>query len=231
MVGPTLEYERVITEDSSAAINSNDIWGGRARVNLSLKKGKAVPYVALGAYRDLELGGLHFNRAPETIVHPVVGLDLVGGVHTLLLNSGYRVDLRDEDFGRDRLAHIDATWAFPLPKHLHGEVIWDAYSFQWGDNAIQQHDFVTSSLALAGFTEGGWAFVLYNDWTNDPLVDSTGNITDQTYLAGEVQWQPTDSTTLKGFYGAYKAGIRCAGGQCKRLPGFEGARVTATIAF
>ena len=231
MVGPSLEYERVITEDSSAAVNSNDIYGGRARVNLSLRKGKAIPYVAVGAYRDLELGGLHFNRAPETIVHPVVGLDLQGDMYRVIFNSGYRLDSRDDGYGQDRLAHIDATWAFPLPKHLHGELIWDAYRFQWGDNAIQQHDFTTSSLAFATFTQNGWAFIVYNDWTNDPLVDSTGNITDQTYLAGEVQWQPTDSTTLKAFYGAYKAGIRCAGGQCKRLPGFEGGRVTATVTF
>lgn len=231
MVGPSLDYERVITEDSSAEVNSNDVWGARARVNLSLRKGRAIPYVAVGTYRDNELGGLHFNRAPETIFHPVVGLDLQGEIHRVILNTGLRRDVRDDGYGQDRLAHIDATWAFPLPKHLHGEIIWDAYRFQWGDNAIQQHDFVTSSLAFAGFTQSGWAFVVYNDWTNDPLVDSTGNITDSTYLAGEVQWQPTDSTTLKAFYGAYKAGIRCAGGQCKRLPGFEGARVTATVAF
>ena len=30
---PTLEYENVITEDSSAAVNSNDLWGARVRAD------------------------------------------------------------------------------------------------------------------------------------------------------------------------------------------------------
>jgi hypothetical protein len=229
MVGPSLEYENVITEDSSAAVNSNDIWGARARVNLSLKKGAIIPFVALGAYRDNELGGLHFNRAPETIFHPLIGVDLQGDTQKLILNTGVRVDVRDDGYGQDTLAHLDATWAFPVGP-VHGEVIWNGYQFQWGDNANQQEDFYTSSLSLAAQTHR-WTFVAYNDITNDPLVDSTGNITDQVYLAGEVQYQPNDRTTLKAFYGAYKAGIRCAGGQCKRLPGFEGARATATVTF
>ena len=231
MVGPSLEYERVITEDSSAAVNSNDIYGGRVRSQLSLRKGKAIPYVEVGAYRDLELGGLHFNRAPETIVHPVLGIDLQGSHQQLILNTGYRYDLRDDGFGADRLAHIDATWAFPLAGPFHGELIVDAYRFQWGDNENQQHDFFTSSLSGAVLTEGGWVFVLYQDYTDDPLVNSTGNITDTVYLAGEVQYQPTERATIKAFYGAYKAGIRCAGGQCRRLPGFEGARVSAAVTF
>ena len=229
MVGPSLEYENVITEDSSAAVNSNDIWGARTRVNLSLKQGMIIPYVAVGAYRDNELGGLHFNRAPETIFHPLVGIDLQGTHQKLILNSGYRVDIRDDGYGQDRMAHLDMTWAFPLGP-VHGEVIWNGYQFQWGDNANQQEDFYTSSLSLAAQTHR-WTFVAYNDITNDPLVDSVGNITDTVYLAGEVQYQPNDRTTLKAFYGAYKAGIRCAGGQCKRLPGFEGARASATFVF
>lgn len=231
MVGPSLEYERVITEDSSAAVNSNDVYGGRVRAALSLRKGKAIPFVALGAYRDLELGGLHFNRAPETIFHPVAGIDLQGAHQQLILNTGYRYDLRDDGFGADRLVHIDATWAFPLVGPFHGELIVDAYRFQWGENAQQQHDFVTSSLSAAVLTEGGWVFVLYNDYTGDPLVTSTGNLSENAYLAGEVQYQPTDRVTVKGFYGAYKAGIRCAGGQCRRLPGFEGARLSAAVTF
>ncbi|MCP4804675.1 MAG: hypothetical protein GY913_33990 [Proteobacteria bacterium] len=231
MVGPSLEYERVITEDSSAAVNSNDVYGGRVRTSLSLKKGKVIPFVAVGAYRDLELGGLHFNRAPETIVHPVMGIDFQGAHQQLILNTGYRYDLRDDGFGADRLAHIDATWAFPLVGPFHGELIVDAYKFQWGDNENQQHDFVTSSLSAAVLTEGGWVFVVYQDYTDDPLVNSSGNITDSVYLAGEAQYQPTDRVTVKGFYGAYKAGIRCAGGQCRRLPGFEGARLSCAVTF
>jgi NADH-quinone oxidoreductase subunit L len=37
--------------------------------------------------------------------------------------------------------------------------------------------------------------------------------------------------TIKAFYGAYKSGIRCSGGQCRVLPGFEGARVSLVASF
>ena len=36
---------------------------------------------------------------------------------------------------------------------------------------------------------------------------------------------------LKAFYGAYKSGIRCAGGQCKQLPAFEGARASVVFSL
>ncbi|MCB9745480.1 MAG: hypothetical protein H6741_28390 [Alphaproteobacteria bacterium] len=234
-VGPTLEYERVITEDSSAAVNSNDISGARVQVDIAAKPGVLIPTVSLAAFRDRELGGLHFNRAPETILHPVVGVQYFGeGVH-LLLNAGFRVDIRDEgpngeDLGSDRMAHGDVSLGFPLGK-MHGEL--DAYvqRFWWGENVNQQHDYTIATVALAAHVNHGVTAVLYSDFSNDPLIDSTGNITDSLYAAGELQWQPREGTTLKAFYGAYRAGIRCAGGQCRLLPGFEGARVEATVDF
>ncbi|MCB9746351.1 MAG: hypothetical protein H6740_27490 [Alphaproteobacteria bacterium] len=234
-VGPTLEYERVITEDSSAAVNSNDISGGRVQVDIAAKPGVLIPSISLAAFRDRELGGLHFNRAPETILHPVVGVQYFGdGVH-LLLNAGFRADIRDEgpngeDLGADRMAHGDVSLGFPLGK-MHGE--FDAYvqRFWWGSNLNQQHDYTIATVALAAHVTHGVTAVLYSDYSNDPLIDSTGNITDSLYAAGELQWQPVEGTTLKAFYGAYRAGIRCAGGQCRLLPGFEGARVEATVDF
>lgn len=230
--GPSLEYERVITEDSSAAVNSNDIYGGRVRADFMAKPGVFIPYIDVGVFRDQELGGLHFNRSPETIVHPVVGMDLQGDHVTALVNAGYRTDIRDEH-GRDQLVHLDAAFSFPLPGALHGDATWDIYHFWWGENANQQHDFYTSTLALAAHHPSGVSAILYNDFTNDPLAQSQakGNITDDIYMAGELQYMPNDRTQIRVFYGAYKAGIRCAGGQCRLLPAFEGARVAVTTSF
>lgn len=231
-VGPSLEYERVITEDSSAAVNSNDIYGGRARVDFMAKPGQFIPYVSLGVFRDQELGGLHFNRSQETIVHPVVGMDLQSAQLTAIVNGGVRVDLRDEH-GQDSLIHMDAAVSFPLPGALHGDVTWDIYRFWWGENENQQHDFYTSTMALAAHHPSGFSFLVYNDFTDDPLAQAQakGNVADNIYLAGELQYRPNDRTTVRAFYGAYKAGIRCAGGQCRQLPGFDGARVAVTTSF
>ncbi len=232
--GPTLEYERAITEDSSSAVNSNDIYGGRVRVDVAVKPGQITPYVSLTASRDKDLAGLHFNQTPETIVHPMLGTDIQGATSHLLLNAGYRVDRRDDSSeGSDKMAHFDATVGFPAGP-VHGTFVWDFYNFQWGNNTPQQADFLNSTIALA-FNHHGWTLIFYNDLTNDPLIDTSGNLPAvaefELYGATELQWQPTSSTTVKAFYGAYKAGIRCAGGQCKRLPGFDGGRVSLTHAF
>jgi hypothetical protein len=228
VAGPTLEYERVITEDSSAAVNSNDIDGLRARVDLFLPIPLA-PRFELAVSRDRELGGLHFNRTPETIIHPVLGFDYLGPQIAAIFNTGYRIDLRDGGLGADRLAHLDLAFKFPLGP-LHGQIATDLQRFQWGDNAQQQDDFfqTASSLGL------GWhqfTFVVYQDFSNNPLVDSTGNLGENLYGALEVQYQLDSATKIKAFYGAYRAGIRCAGGQCRQLPGFEGGRVALTTSF
>ncbi len=226
--GPTLEYERVITEDSSAAVNSNDIDGVRARVDLFLPIPLA-PRLELGVHRDRELGGLHFNQTPETIIHPVVGADYLGEDVQALVNGGFRLDIRDGAYGVDRLAHLDLTVKFPLGP-VHGEFTTDVQRFWWGANAQQQDDFFQTASSL-GLGWHGFTLVVYQDFTNNPLIDSTGNLGENLYGALELQYQPNSATTVKAFYGAYRAGIRCAGGQCRQLPGFEGARLAVTTSF
>lgn len=73
--------------------------------------------------------------------------------------------------------------------------------------------------------------ILYADYSDNPLVSSTGNVDEDVYGAVEVQWMPNSATTLKAFYGAYRAGIRCAGGQCRSLPGFDGGRLALSTNF
>jgi hypothetical protein len=243
--GPTLEYERVITEDSSASVNSNDIAGGRATLYLDAFEQLAFQ-ATLGVFRDRELGGLHFNRAPETIVHPVVGVEYFGETLQCIANAGIRQDFRYwegdqagdpfwytahvDGYGVDVLTHLDVAVDFPLGP-WHGELIVDAQRFSWGDNVNQQSDFSESSTALGIRPSDAWTLVLYNDYSDNPLIPSEGNLSETQYGALELQAHLAEATTLKAFYGAYKAGIRCAGGQCRNLPGFEGARLSLTTNF
>ncbi len=235
--GPTLEYERVITEDSSAAVNSNDLSGGRARVDLRLGKGTdtLTPYISEAGFYDAEIGGLHFNASPEAISHTVAGVTWSHGEAHLLLNAGFRVDRRlpegGTDYGADRLEHIDAALTVPIAGPVSVELAPAAQAFHWGVNPQQQSDYVDFSGTIAIKIGSPWAFIFYNDYSSNPLVRSTGNLGEDLYGAGEIQWKPTSSMTLKAFYGAYRAGIRCAGGQCRSLPGFNGARISATASF
>jgi hypothetical protein len=231
-VGPTLEYERVITEDSAAAASSNNITGGRLRVDWAAIPVRLVPYASAAVYRDLDLEGLHFNDVPETIVHAVAGVESIGDHVSIMGNGGVRVDDRDGvDAGADRQIHGDLDVKFPIAGAFHADVAVGAESYHWGTNTFQQSDYVEMESAFALQKGSDLALIAYLDYTTNPLVDSVGNLADPFYGALELQVKPTSSLTLKAFYGAYKAGIRCSGGQCRLLPGFDGARVALTGMF
>ncbi|MEZ4321426.1 MAG: hypothetical protein R3F61_28400 [Myxococcota bacterium] len=231
-IAPTLEYERAITEDSAAAVGSEDIWGGRVTMDWALKPGVFTPYLACGVFRDLDTETLHFNTVPETIVHPMVGVEWFPGDGAVLVNAGLRNDDRDGTAeGTDRQLHGDVTLNFPLPAGLTGNVNVGAEHFWWGTNPLQQNDYTEMESAFTVSRGSKVALTYFTDFSTNPLIDSTGNITEAVYMATELQVKPASALTLKAFYGAYKSGIRCSGGQCRLLPGFEGARVSMTGTF
>ena len=229
---PTLEYERVITEDSAAAINSNDLTGVRVRVDHALVPAKLTPYVAVSVFRDEDLGGLHFNSSPENIAHAVTGLQWFEGRRVVQVNTGFRQDQReDADGGADKLAHLDAELHLPVGPHNALELAVGVKRFQWGNNDQQQADFTEMENAIAWHQGEKLMLLLFQDWTNNPLIRSEGNLADQLYGALEVHYARTSATKVRAFYGAYKAGIRCSGGQCRSLPGFEGGRLSYETVF
>lgn len=242
---PTLEYERVITEDSAAAVNSSDIAGGRLRVDWSARPGETTPYLAVGVFRDWTLDdGLHFNRSPELIVHPVIGVQQFGlGQQSTMhafVNGGLRVDRRDpgpegEDYGQDVQAHMDLDIG-PWPAHRGFELALAVERFLWGENLIQQTDYTELESALSWHASEELVLVSYLDYSDNPLVQggafgSPGNLSENLYGAIEAQLRPSSRIGIKAFYGAYKAGIRCSGGQCKQLPSFEGARLSVNFSL
>lgn len=231
---PTLEYERVINEDTSASVNSQDIWGGRVRMDWSARPGELVPYVSMAVFRDLDTTGLHFNDVPETSFHPVVGVEWVKDHVGLIANAGYRVDQRDGTAaGADKQLAGDLSFNFPVAGKLGGYIGAQFEKFEWGINANQQTDFIETETGVTASWGSKAALTWYTDYTTNPLVaaDSTGNLSETLYGALEFQVKPTDEWTIKAFYGAQKAGIRCSGGQCRQLPGFEGGRLSVTGTF
>ncbi|MBN1334957.1 MAG: hypothetical protein JXB39_03250 [Deltaproteobacteria bacterium] len=228
---PSLDYERAITEDSSAEVNSNDIAGARLKVQYAGREGLLVPSLSLGAFRDADLGGLHFNGSAETIAHPVAGVTWIAGDVHVLANAGARADVRDGDVRGDLTLHGDLDVVVPVGALGHLELGGAVLRFRWGENDIQQTDYwdVTHSLALHHGER--WSFLVHQDFSDNPLVRSTGNLGEDLYLAGEVQFKPTPAVTTSLFAGAYKAGIRCAGGQCRSVPGFKGLRLSVEGSF
>lgn len=234
--GPSLEYERAITEDSSATLNSNDVGGARARLDMNFGTEAEVvsPYVSVLALRDADLGGVHFNDTPETVLHGVGGITWIKGDLHLLANAGYRMDARDDAPAAnagDTTIHADVSFTLPVTHNLALELAPNVLRYHWGENPVQQTDYTDISNTLAVKVGASWIVLLYTDFSDNELVNSTGNLSENVYGAAEVQWQPTSAITMKVFYGAYRSGIRCAGGQCRTLPGFSGARASLTANF
>jgi hypothetical protein len=235
---PTLEYEMAITEDSAAALNSNDVWGGLVRVDLQATD-SFMPYVSMMVARDLDQGLLHFNRVPETILHPLTGVELIAGESSVLANAGWRTDLRDGvAWSYDRQIHADIQAKVPIGGGFFFAPQVNIEQFKWGVNIgpgdspeLQQTDYVELESSISLMKGSRFAATWFTDYTTNPLVNDVGNIGRNWFGALEIQYKPTPAWTLKVFGGAYKSGIRCAGGQCRQLPGFNGARIAATGAF
>lgn len=222
---PTLEYERVITEDAQAAVSSNDIGGGRIRIDQAMANGRFTPYISFMALRDLDTGGLHFNRTPETVGHAITGLQWFGKRRVVQVNTGFREDRRDDPAaGADRLAHFDGEVELPVGKVNQIEFNAAVRRFWWGNNPQQQSDYTEMENSVGWHQGEKWILLLYQDYSDNPLVQSAGNITGNLYGAVEVRYKARGDSEFRLFYGAYKAGIRCSGGQCRTLPGFKGVR-------
>ena len=219
---PTLEYERMITEDASAAVNSNDVKAARIRVDVAVKPAVFTPYVSVMALRDEDLEGLHFNDTPETVVHGVGGWQYAQNSKTFIINTGFRQDIRDDGSRPDQLIHLDGEYSTPLFGEEGLEINVSGWQFQWGENPSSHEDFFEMQNAFVWRHGEHWDFTVYQDWSNNLQISSRGNINENLYAAGEVAWKPTNQRTLRFLAGAYKAGIRCSGGQCRSLPGFEG---------
>lgn len=237
--GPTMEYERAITEDSAATINSNDLWGALLRADIAGADG-VTGYASVAGFRDHDTAGLHFNTTPETIAHPLGGFQIVRGRFDARLNAGFRLDVRDaggaasagrEGLDADRVIHADGEVTLPLGDHWGVSLSASALQFAWGHNEPQQGDFLETANALALHMGEPFALILYGESSSNPLITTSGNLGEDLYGAAEFQWKPAPSATLKAFVGAYRAGIHCAGGQCRYLPGFKGAKLSFDMTF
>ena len=218
----------MITEDSSATVNSNDVIGGRMRIDYPIKPAVLTPYTSVSVFYDKDLQGLHFNIVPERIVHPMLGVQYTENATVLLLNVGYRVDdrisdktLDNGDQGQDSLIHLDGS-CVPLFGHEALELN-TSMAVLMGNNPVDHEDFMTMQNAVVWRHGEDIDFIVYQDYTTNTQLQSVGNITDGSIWL-EAKYRPSPETSLRVLAGAYKAGIRCSEDNAVRYQDSMGLR-------
>jgi hypothetical protein len=243
---PTLEVEEVIVEKSSFAVASNDITGGRLQAHLGLDH-EWLLNAALSVFGDDEIHR-PFTYFPETILHPSAGFEKgwEDGSHVVFMTGsrfdlGREVDTTDERApeGPAQLYHVNAIAVIGLPHAITLDLAATARHWR-GEVAGHQEEWTAMESAVgASFLQGKIAALVFVDYTSEPQPQSpqfggsVGNIfyngdaldPESVFLAGEVIVKPWERAKIRAFYGSSKAGLRCAGGQCRNLPGRSGFRM------
>ncbi|HEY3496685.1 MAG TPA: hypothetical protein VGK73_18425 [Polyangiaceae bacterium] len=69
-----------------------------------------------------------------------------------------------------------------------------------------------------------WSFALGVEYDTNPLPPDW-------FVNGGVRFRPTPESSVALFVGQRRGSLRCVGGVCRNVPGFEGARLDASIRF
>ncbi len=237
IVPPTLEYERAINFNTAAAVGSDDIWGGRVRMDLAL--GQVTPYVAVSAFRDSDLeNAAQHAPSPENIISGLTGVEVLFDDVTVLANAMARGEIRDGDGGRDAQFYGDLDVKFPLPGKAHADLIVFGQRFLAGPESEEfgdldrTADWTEASFSLTVAPNHVLGVTGYFDYTTNPAANNGGNLgNDALFGAVEAYLKPSSNWTIRAFHGGYASGIRCSGGQCRFVPAFTGTRLAVTGTF
>ena len=69
-----------------------------------------------------------------------------------------------------------------------------------------------------------WSFAAGFEYDTNPLPPDW-------FVNGTVRFRPTPGTSIALFVGQRRGSLRCVGGVCRNVPGFEGARLDASLHF
>jgi hypothetical protein len=69
-----------------------------------------------------------------------------------------------------------------------------------------------------------WAFAFGTEYNTDVKPPTT-------YFNGNVRYRPTPDSSIGLFVGQRRGALRCVGGVCRVVPGFEGVRLDASVRF
>ena len=67
---------------------------------MPLSDQNTTPYASVSVFRDYDIGGLHLIKSLKQCAHPITGFQLLPEGQVILLNTGYRADVRRRGWSR-----------------------------------------------------------------------------------------------------------------------------------
>jgi Family of unknown function (DUF6029) len=231
---PSMEYPE---ESFGHLPNYEDAIGGRGRADY------VIPVIELGLFANYTNIQTHENPpehladhytadfAPwtEWIEHAYGGFDRTFGNGAYMAGAGgYR------EAPEGRYVHGDLKFDTPVvrPHSVSTEArIKQFHSFN--ENAFA--DTMTWSGTL-GYAYSPFITVTGSyEWSDEPdggvLTLGAPKEEDPNFWAVEAIVQPADWSRISVAYGRYRGGLKCAGGVCRQLPPFEGAKTEFAFFF
>ena len=230
---PNLEKEDVELKRNDGAASGFRVradydvkaWGARPYANFYYSRNRAQklnPSTAGGFGETVERG--------DRIWHAYGGLTQTAGPVEIIAEGGYRDEYRDETSEPlENVTHAKAAVkAAVAPKHsITGE---GAYRLK-REKALPVRTTNEFDGTLS-YSFSGWfsASFLYTFQAYD-FPPAQGQSTSESYFAGEVKSDFADWVEIALFGGEVKAGYRCFGGICRRIPKFEGLKARLVFRY
>lgn len=229
---PTAEASFVDTEFGSS---NTCVTGGRARGDVALARGVAV-FGWFGFFETFaEVANDRCEIAPayrNDIIDVASGLELRSrdGRSRGTITGGARFDDADDDLADD----IRASRAY---RELYTR--YDAVRALGGPFTLElQGVHRRRRRPLEGSVEPWFegehmtGLGVGSAWTFAVGVEYDTNLhPPDAYLNGLVRFRPTPDSSISLFGGQRRSSLRCVGGVCRVVPGFEGLRLDASVRF
>lgn len=234
---PTLELPEAVTRDSAETINSPNILGFHARVDRRFDALSSIASLNFSQFYDFE--PLPPTPSKENISHVYTSWEWgppAGG--RVFATAGYRLDFRSiRSHGENHTWHASfdrESWAWrELSSTLHFAI--RRFSERKPDATFS---FLETDLSASVDFRRAWVATLLWQYTDDPIVLNSpllgggpGNLSQHQFGAVQVEWLASARASLQLFAGARRAGLQCAGGQCRFLPAFEGVELKGSLRF
>lgn len=200
-----------------------DLVGGRVRIDLEVPPTDGgIAWVSYAHFVDTDIG-------PE-LAEGYKVRHLMGGWEQRIdelsisanVSGGYRAE--ELHFPKENMWHVEADVHLPIygPHSFEIAARREAY-----EQVEIENDFSIVQL-VSTYSLAPWLGLSYTyEYSDQPPNKGPRDH----YHSGEVIYRFMSGSYAKIYYGASRGGLKCAGGQCRVFPPFEGARGELTLRF